>query len=98
MAQEFRTRPSVLLGLDEDPYYAWCFDEATWSFGAMLEAEMSEAERGKTQDTERAMARQSVLNRMLAPTEEEERREGKQKRFADPATMFKSKGKKEVSR
>jgi hypothetical protein len=47
-AQEFKTRPSALLGV-EDAYAAYCIDQSVYTFGSALEHELEEVE-GKTKE------------------------------------------------
>lgn len=65
-------RPSELLGID-DPYEAYCLDEAVLSFGDGVRAELDKV-KGKNQEQKRMMA----LRRML----------GMKQKFADPAGLI----------
>jgi hypothetical protein len=47
-SQEFKTRPSALLAV-EDAYAAYCIDQAVYTFGSALQHELEEVQ-GKTKD------------------------------------------------
>ena len=47
MAKQFQCRPSSLLAI-EDPYVAWCFDEAAYRWGSHVETQLR-AVKGKTE-------------------------------------------------
>lgn len=102
MAKEFQTLPSQLLSID-DPYAAWCFNEACFMWGVYVESELHQAGRD-TKDRKGNKEHERALNKrklrmtalMTEPTKPEE--EGKahptpapKKRFKDPADLFKKK-------
>lgn len=66
MAKEYSVRPSALLGLESDPYTAWCLDEAAHMWGSYVDHEVDMAGH-KKQKGEDALKnkRLSVLNRLL---------------------------------
>lgn len=66
-----KVRPSQLLGID-DPYEAYCLDEAVLAFGDGVTAELDKV-KGKNQAQKRMM----TLRRLL----------GLKQKFADPAAM-----------
>lgn len=68
MAQGLHCRPSEILRIEEW-YPAYCFDEAVWSFGAGVEADIESItnKNPKTQETKR---RQRLLFLLDAPVEE----------------------------
>jgi hypothetical protein len=76
-SQQFRCRPSEILGVTEQPA-AFYFDRAVFTFGSALESELEKAgqSKGKSKktDSQIAMARQQIMARWLGT-----------QRFADPA-------------
>jgi hypothetical protein len=64
MSKEYHQRPSQFLGLD-DPYPAWCLDEAVYRFGTALETKMNEAENSVKDLEAKKMARLAVAREML---------------------------------
>jgi hypothetical protein len=67
MAGRFRCRPSELLGIN-DPYPAYCLDEAVWEWGESLDLEMRLIE-----DKDPKMAAGKRQNRLLQLLGEEQR-------------------------
>lgn len=84
MANRFRTRPSQLLGI-EDPYIAYCFDEAAYTWGMFVQSQLKEAEEGAKKPEQRQAARDRAWNRIF---KDEKKRESEKGVFRDPATMF----------
>lgn len=68
MSRSMSCRPSQLLGI-ENSYDAYCYDEAVWTFGAGVEADVESIENKnpKTQDAKR---RQRLLYLLDAPPEQ----------------------------
>lgn len=83
MAQRYRTRPSELLAL-EDPYVAWCFDEAVMTFVVGVEAKLEEVPtpRGKKGHEKRKKLQDDLLSKLL-------RMPKPKLKFRDPADMIK---------
>lgn len=82
MSKAFGQRPSALLAIAE-PFHAFSFDRAVWTFATAVEADMDAAEKrlqAKASETMRALARQRTWDSYMgidtasAPG-----------RFADPA-------------
>lgn len=94
MAERFRSRPSALVGLQsESEYLAYCFDEAVYVFGTVVDAELNKAEKGAKGEKQAAGKRLSALNRMLnegaAVDKEAEEAPKPTGRFRDPASLGK---------
>lgn len=62
MAQTVNVRPSEFLGI-EDPYVAYCCDEAVIAFGLGVETQVDAVEAKN--DKELSRKRQQVLDRLL---------------------------------
>lgn len=77
----FQVRPSTLLDV-QDPYQAFCLDQAVRFFGSALEAELEEASSKEKTAEKATRARQAILDRVLFPGETPK------KRYADPAAKF----------
>lgn len=80
-ARTWSCRPSDLLDLSDDPYRAYCLDEAVSYFGGLVEGELNECE-GTGDDLLRQ--RQRVLDSYFKP-ENEMPTKGM---YADPAMMI----------
>lgn len=63
MANQFRQRPSALVGVS-DPYAAYCFDEAVYYFGTHVESELRRVSDGKKPE-EAKRQRQAILTQLL---------------------------------
>jgi len=83
-AKTWGQRPSQLLGID-DPYTAFCVDEAVWMWGNHVESELNKA-------TDGAKNKDQARSRLVAATRRlftEEGEEGEKKgSFRDPALML----------
>lgn len=97
MSQTFKQPPSKLLQLD-DPYVAFCLDEACFLWGRHVEHELDLAARDP-KDLNRKEYRNATSRRTRtfeklmneeAESQPEKTRPG---RYRDPATMFSSKRK-----
>jgi len=77
----YNSRPSHLLNI-EDPYKAFCLDQAVRCFGRTLEARLDEAGADAKNQEQAKRARQRILDQVLTPGEVPK------KRFADPAAKF----------
>lgn len=75
--------PSDIMGLEMGTYSAFCFNQAVWYLGTLIESEMDEASASKpSAEEQRARgARQRVLDRYLEPG-------NLKKQYADPAAFF----------
>jgi len=82
-SKTWSSRPSQLLGV-EDPYAAYCIDQAVAYWGRHLESEMDKAERNTKNEDAATRARQAVLDRYM-PRPENQKHTGN---FSDPAAMF----------
>jgi hypothetical protein len=60
-----------------DPYTAWCFDEAVFTWGSHVQAELDGVEGKTSRDVE--SKRKLIIRRMLGPEQ--------QTKFADPVAM-----------
>ena len=78
MGQTWGTRPSALVGIQDD-FVAYCFDEAVTIFCVHVESELGRV-NGKTPAMTSSM-RERVLSKLL----------GEPERFADPVAMGKVK-------
>lgn len=95
---QYHVKPSELLGLD-DPYVAWCLDEATYMWGSHVDHEVDRAGH-KKQKGEDALKNKRLLtlNRLLdaeemplsvsEPVAETPNADVPKGKFRDPATMF----------
>jgi hypothetical protein len=80
-ASSWSVRPSTLLDL-QDPYTAFCFDQAINYWGKTIEGELEKVEGKNAKDTE--LRRKSILEKYLYPDGD-----GSSKhQFSDPALMF----------
>jgi len=77
-AKTWSVRPSSLVGLADDEYVAYCFDQAVGYVGRRIENELESVE-GKN-DAEIKHKREIVLSRYFS--------DNKVSGFADPAAMF----------
>jgi hypothetical protein len=73
-ATEFRTRPSELVGIDprDDPFTAFCFDEAVFMWGRFVDGEMKRAVKGAKSDRQ-AQQKADMRWRTIMQEEEEVR-------------------------
>lgn len=79
MAKQWRARPSELLVIN-DPYVAWCVDEAVLEFGTAVEdAVQEEYENTKGSKALKNGAAENALRRML----------GVEEKFRDPIDFIK---------
>lgn len=62
MSQSFHQSPSQQMALS-DPYVAYCFDEAVYTWGLHVKNELAQA-KGNSEEA-RAAARQRILTRLL---------------------------------
>jgi hypothetical protein len=58
-------RPSAIVNLLEDPYVAYCFDEACLAFGRGCEAAMDSVKTAKKKPAQIKGARENMLRRFL---------------------------------
>jgi hypothetical protein len=89
MAKEFRCKPSSLLGLEADPYAAWCFDEACFMFGRQVENELATATQHAKNDQEHHFHRSAALRRVLSDGPERPQ-EAPRGMFRDPRELLKA--------
>ena len=64
MAKEYSSRPSQLLGI-EDPYSAWCLDDAVYAWGTHVEAELKRATTGAKNEAEAKRKHDAVWNKLF---------------------------------
>jgi len=84
MAKEWHQTPAQLMGVTDDPWVAWCLNEAVFMFGRHVEYAMDTAEKGMTKAEQRSAARQRALDHALGT----QSAKGTKGRFRDPADMF----------
>lgn len=82
-----RSRPSELLALSDDPYLAYCFDQATVFWGQYVESELDKVSHKPTkEEIQSKAAREKRLTELL---ELEDKPQAEQTgRFMDPAALF----------
>lgn len=92
MAMEYKTRPSDLMGVQDDPYTAYCLDDATRLWGRWVEAQLEEAQEQASSPSLKKSARVSRFNTiMMDPAET--KAPGKSG-FRDPAMLIQKGGAK----
>jgi len=52
MAKVWGCRPSVLLGLSDDDFIAYCVDEAIFAFGTAIESDLNSMRQNKKESSE----------------------------------------------
>lgn len=74
--------PSLILGLTQGSYEAFCLDQATWYFGTTIQSELDKVgqKRQKGQASNEA-ARKRLIEKYLGT-------ENQKNQFADPAVLF----------
>jgi len=82
MAKEWSKPPAELIGATNDPWVAWCVNEAVFMFGRHVEHSMDEAEKAQTKPAQRSAARNRALQIAIGG-------EVSKGRFRDPAEMVK---------
>ena len=80
MAKMTSSRPSELLGIEDDPLAAYCWDRAVFTFGSALQGELNRIEAKNQQEAERKQ--DDILRRWLPDS-------AVAKTFADPAARRK---------
>jgi hypothetical protein len=65
MATEYMTRPSDLMGVEDDPYTAYCLDDATRLWGRWVERQLDEAEQQAPSPSMKKSARVSRFNTIM---------------------------------
>ena len=66
MAKAWGCRPSVLLGLSDDAYIAYCVDEAIFAFGTAIESDLGSMKQNKKESGEAfARRKQNRFNHLL---------------------------------
>src|SRR5690606_18274428 len=81
-SQGLGVQPSVILGLTQGSYEAYCLDQAIWYFGSTIQNDLSNAGHKKSKrEGQIEAARKKVLHKYLG---------GDQfaPRYADPAALF----------
>lgn len=86
MAQRYRVRPSELISVDE-PYAAFCFDDACSLWGLHVERRVQEAGSTITNPSLRQMTQQATLAGLLRGGKKEV--SAPSVKFRDPAERFK---------
>lgn len=81
MAQQYRVRPSDLLGLEDEPLLAYYFDRAAYTWGRRVEQEIEAAnsaktEQGKTMKLAMVQSRWLGVNRFASPAAYQNRKRG----------------------
>lgn len=94
MAEKYRQLPSSLLRLD-DPYTAWCVDEAITMFKARVDAAVDAAGERAPKSNDHKMeeaVRQAELDKLIKynPDAHKEESTPAQRKFADPAAMVRA--------
>jgi hypothetical protein len=64
MSRKFHCRPSQLLSID-DPYSAWCLDEAVYQFGVHVDSELERVGSDVKDDKQRQAMRVNYLQGIL---------------------------------
>ena len=96
MSLKFNQRPSNLLSLGDDPYAAYCLDEACFAWGTHVDMELELAARDPKDLTKKeyrsAVGRRTrVFDKLMHGELEAEVTTISPKRFRDPAGMFSGK-------
>lgn len=89
MAQEYNQRPSALVGLSDDPYAAYCLDEAVYIWATHVERELDMSSKGAKNDKVALQKRQRKLT-MLMIDDKGGETQASTPMFRDPAARFKS--------
>lgn len=85
-SQALRLTPSRIIGLTDGSYEAYCFDQAVWYFGSVLESELEQAGHKRQKgEGQREAARKKILAKYL-----DEVGKPSHQQFADPAALFTS--------
>lgn len=93
MSEAYSSRPSEILHI-EDPYTAWCIDEATFMWGNHVEGSLNDASNKAKSDSQKHAARLRVLTNLLSSKDTEGEAEAPAKgKFRDPASMIAAKKK-----
>lgn len=88
MAEAYSCRPSDLLGI-EDPYSAWCMDEAAFTWGMAVDSAVSRARHAQENVELKEAAATAELERLLSePKEEGDEPVVSTGKFRDPAADF----------
>jgi hypothetical protein len=99
MSEQYKTRPSNLLGID-DPYAAFCVDEAIYIWGSYVDSELDKVgdrdmdRKAKAKLEQRRNARQQRYEQLMAGHSINRQRfgvSGAPQQFRDPMSLF-SKG------
>lgn len=90
MSQTFHCRASELTHID-DPYLAYCIDEAVFLWGNHVENEMVSAANAQTAEEAKQPARNSTLQRLLMEPGEDPDEMPTAGQFRDPAAVMFSK-------
>lgn len=61
MAKEYRSRPSELVGIHDDPYTAFCLDEAVTMFATHVENELRRVSENTKQSPKTAANRRRMV-------------------------------------
>lgn len=78
MAKAWGTLPSRILHID-DPYIAFCVDEAVYAFGAAIEGELNEMKKAKGEKDETFARRKEAAFRRFIGVQKPDKQ-----RFATP--------------
>jgi hypothetical protein len=99
MSTKFNQKPSNLLSLD-DPYVAYCFDEACYMWGHYVDYELDVASRDPKElnrkEYKSATARRTRTFERLMDGEQMEAKPVSRSQYRDPATMFSTKSDRKV--
>lgn len=66
MAEKYGTTPAALLNL-EDPWVAYCLNEATYLWSMHVESQLIQATKGSQNEALARMARKGALNLLMQP-------------------------------
>lgn len=73
------------MGLTDDPYVAYCLDEATWMWGRYVEQKLSESKKdAKNEQVAKQRVQMAVKELFGDDATEGQKRSG----FKDPAAIF----------
>lgn len=82
-SQRWGARPSSIMDID-DPYVAFCFDQAVGYLGSVIEGELREAGHKPSKEENKARAAQDKVIAKHFPDSAKD----DSKKFADPAALF----------
>lgn len=87
MAQAYNCRPSQLIDV-QDPYAAYCFDEAVYLWASYVRNAVTEAGEQIKGYQQKKIMQQRVLQTLLRTREQVAAEEIPKGMYRDPATLF----------